>query len=93
MIVAVPEAFPEYDVGKTPCDAEEVSQNCLTHATKLPGLEGEVTVEQVDDGGDEEPGEEGDTVGQGELALTQSLLEPDMTVVPDPSPARHYTRP
>ena len=92
MIVAVPKAFPEYDVEETPCDAEEMSHNGLNQATNLPRLLGEVTVVQIDDGGDEEPHEEGDNISLGKVALTQSLLKPDMTVVPDPSPTRHYTR-
>ena len=92
MIVAVPKAFPEYYVGETPCDAEQVSHNSLNHATDLPSLLGQDTVVQVDDGGDEDPPEEGDNISLGEVALTQSLLQPDMTVVPDPSPTRHNTR-
>ena len=93
MVVAVPEAFPEYDVKETPGDAEQMSHHGFNQAAHLPGLPGQVTVVQVDDGGDEEPRQEGEDVGLGELTLTQSLLQPDMTVVPDTSPAGHHTRP
>ena len=69
-----------------------MSHYCLNQASNLPRLLGQVTVEQVDDGGDEEPPEEGDDIGVGEVTLTQSLLQPDMAVVPDTSPTRHDTR-
>ena len=93
MIVAIPEAFPEYDVGKPPGDTEQMSGNCVEYPTKLLGLFGHVGVVEVDDGGDEETREEGEEVSLGETTLTQSLLQPDMTVVPHTSPAGHHAWP
>ena len=92
MIVAIPQAFPENDVRETPGDTEQMSGNCVDQATNLLGLLGHVRVVEVDDGGDEETREEGDEVSLGDVTLTQSLLQPDMAVVPDTSPTRHHTR-
>ena len=49
-------------------------------------------MEQVDDEGGEEPGDQGQDVGQLRVATAQPLLQPDVAVVPDSAPVRHNTR-